>query len=126
MKNEQIRSNEPEATFADLAKMAAATQTVNVWRETAKQLQRDLLGVKAERDAIKFQRESELKSIAEKLGTTVSVENCLGSIDGLNSLVKGAEGARDDWKKQAKAYQAYQAQGFFGRLFGRAPRPWEG
>jgi hypothetical protein len=45
------------------------------------QLKRDLVGVKAERDAIKLQREDELKSIAVKLGVPDTAEHIRNCID---------------------------------------------
>ena len=45
------------------------------------QLKRDVLGVKAERDAIKLQREDELKSIAVKLGVPDTAEHIRNCID---------------------------------------------
>ena len=99
------------------------------------QLKRDLLGVKAERDAIKFQRESELKMIARKLGVPYKAHHIIQAIGERGAYIARLKDKLDVVESERDAYkahrddlkaEAYQAQGFFGRLFGRAPRPWEG
>jgi chromosome segregation ATPase len=115
----------------------------NALREELKQiaqLKRDLEGVKAERDAIKLQRESELKSIAVKLGVpdtphhirqriaeldanilekAEALGKALGKIGVMEDHRNNYKADRDDLKKQLTAYQT---QGFFGRLLGLVPK----
>ena len=100
----------------------------NALREELKQiaqLKRDVQGVKAERDAIKLQRESELKMISAKVVqapketvpyTPTFIKN---SVYGLHRSIEALKGEVADLKKQAKAYQK---QGFWGRVFGLTPK----